>query len=426
MLGSGKKAGTIASGSIEGCDVIARTFLALDDVSVGYLESLKPIIEQNLDELVDQFYGRLTAVPEVKAFIIRISTIDKLKVTLRAFLKTLYDTKISHQYLQDKKRIGEVHNRIKLPANWFILAAGGIKDCLIPLIVKNYRNDSDHLTKVLIAFDKIMQLVTAEVNQAFIESYAKEIDKKAELEKLMQEQSALVARVQDASQTLAATAEETSASASQMAHSATQIKAAAETAQKESDTAKNTALEGEKSANKTQTQVTSMIDANNEMQQKVASLESTSKSVGMIVQTITGIASQTNQLALNAAIEAARAGEAGRGFAVVAEEVRKLAEQSGKAASEIVELIKENSASTNEVVESMRTQAKTMDMIGGDVAQMSVNMSNIASAININYKQMLQINNAVSGLATTSQEIDNASVEVARAATELSAMVLGH
>ena len=108
------------------------------------------------------------------------------------------------------------------------------------------------------------------------------------------------------------------------------------------------------------------------------------------------------------------------------EEVRKLAEQSGKAASEIVELIKENSASTNEVVESMRTQAKTMDMIGGDVAQMSVNMSNIASAININYKQMLQINNAVSGLATTSQEIDNASVEVARAATELSAMVLGH
>lgn len=169
-----------------------------------------------------------------------------------------------------------------------------------------------------------------------------------------------------------------------------------------------------------------MIDANNEMQQKVASLESTSKSVGMIVQTITGIASQTNLLALNAAIEAARAGEAGRGFAVVAEEVRKLAEQSGKAASEIVELIKENSASTNEVVESMRTQAKTMDMIGGDVAQMSVNMSNIASAININYKQMLQINNAVSCLATTSQEIDNASVEVARAATELSAMVLGH
>lgn len=233
------------------------------------------------------------------------------------------------------------------------------------------------------------------------------------------------------------TIQQVTSSINEMLQTVNHVADFAEQASQEANDANNKATNGFSIVQETATIINLLATDVKNTTVVIDKLEQDTNNVASILDTIKGIADQTNLLALNAAIEAARAGEQGRGFAVVADEVRTLAARTQQSTQEIQVVLEELQIASKSAVEAMhiglhRTEegvtsstlaGNSLKTITDRVASITVVNNQIASATEEQRQTSLIIQDLLNDCTDSATQMASSTVYLDQTSEQLLSVV---
>lgn len=149
--------------------------LNLDIDVLSILTKQRTIIEDNIDLIVNDFYGQQTAIDEISLLIGDSETLNRLRIAQKNYVLDLFAGNYASEYVNNRLRIGLVHKRIGVEPKLYLSAVVTLKNCiscvLEPLIV-----DKEELKLTLDVLERLINFDTTLVFDTYIGSLVGEIE----------------------------------------------------------------------------------------------------------------------------------------------------------------------------------------------------------------------------------------------------------
>lgn len=385
----------------------------LTEHDLKVIKTIQPLVEQNIDRLVEEFYNTILKVSELREMIERYSTVDRLRKTLKVHLVELFNGDVDELFLEKRFRVAKTHYRIGLEPAWYMGAFQNVQNTLLSIIFDEVSH-RDELQAIIAVTNKILSFEQQIVLEAYETENLQKLNAqfesgKANLKNIMTE----------VSEGLLALAEETQSSVETLSSNIKEVNQTTIDSKDQATVAKSYANEGQEKLNELLQKINSIETLTKKMTGNIQQLGESSNKIAAVTDIVREIAEQTNLLSLNSAIEAARAGEHGRGFAVVSQEVRKLADQTKHSVIKIQDLISTTNLYKEEVVKSLQQVQYAVKEGAAASEQTNLSFYKVVQSIEQSGVTVSSVQQQIEEVVKVVNEIERATTEVASSAEEL-------
>lgn len=151
------------------------------------LEALRPVIADNIDGIVKEFYERIISFDEMARVIGDAESLRRLKNHQRNYVLTLFDGQYDEEYVHARLRVGLVHRRIGVSPKYYLSAVDNLSSALRQFLSAASEKDCPSCVSGMDAVSKVLMFDLTLIFDTYIGSLIQEAERsKEELEEYAQ------------------------------------------------------------------------------------------------------------------------------------------------------------------------------------------------------------------------------------------------
>jgi signal transduction histidine kinase len=151
------------------------SYLDLEPGDLELLAALRPLLEKHADGFVAAFYRHLLSFEPTRQLLRDPDVKERLLAKQRAYLVSLAAPGLDATYVKDRRRIGEVHDRIGLGPRWYLGAFSLYFSLLTPVICDEHHTEPEIGARTLVALQKLLMFDAQLAMEAYIERHEREL-----------------------------------------------------------------------------------------------------------------------------------------------------------------------------------------------------------------------------------------------------------